>query len=91
MKRIRELIEKKSGIARTASAAYLCARAEKIIQRMVNSKQVEVRKYQNQVLFLVVQNPSLSQEIFNHQEQIKKQLTKKLKKPINRISYRVGS
>lgn len=90
MKRIKELIEKRAGIAQTASAAYLCARAEKIIQRLVGSKQVKARKYQNQVLFLVVGNPSLSQEIFNRQEEIKKELERELKKPINRISYRVG-
>lgn len=89
MKRIREVIAKKRGLAQIASAALFCQEAEKIIKEMIGSDQLRVKKYQNQTLFLFIKNPSLAQEVFSCQGEIIQRLKEELKKPIKRLSYRV--
>jgi len=90
MARIRDLINQKKGIARTASAAFSCQKAEKIIKELIGSNNLRVAKYQNQTLFLKIKTPSLAQKIFNRQTEIKKQLQEKLKRPVERLSFFVG-
>ncbi len=89
MRRIKELISKKQGVGKTATAAFFCAKAEEIIQKVFETDRIKVKKFHNQTLFLRIENPSVAQKVFNQQEQIIKRLKEELKEPITRLSYRV--
>lgn len=84
------MISKREGVARTATAAFFCAKAEEIIQKIFETDKITVKKFHNQTLFLRIENPSLAQRVFNQQGQIIKRLKEELKEPIARLSYRVG-
>jgi len=89
MKRIDQLISQKTGIAKTATVAYLCQKAEKMIQEQFNDQGIKVKKYQNQILFLKIPNPSLAQQIYSQQTELIKKLNQDLETSIKRLSYRL--
>jgi len=87
MRKISEILKKK-GIKKIASAALICQKAQNLIKKELNIKDLSTDKYQGKTLFLSTKNSGSSQKIFENQTMLIKKINQKLNIDLERISYR---
>jgi hypothetical protein len=87
MKKISEILENK-GIKKIAGAAVICSKAEKIIRQELRVKNLEVVKYQSNILFIKTTKPAIARKIYENEQDLIKKITKELNIKLDRLSYR---